>query len=51
MASVQEKAKCFLWLAETKSPVTVQRMLEAQYGKDPLDVKLITSLRLERQSF
>jgi hypothetical protein len=40
MVSVREKAKCVLWLAETESPVTVQRMFRAQYGKNPPDVKL-----------
>jgi hypothetical protein len=43
MASVQEKAQCFLWLAETESPVTVQQMFRAQYGNNPPDVKLIKS--------
>jgi hypothetical protein len=43
MASVQEKAQCVLWLAETESPVTVQRTFRAQYGKNPPDVKLIKS--------
>jgi hypothetical protein len=40
MASVQGKAQCVLWLAETESPVTVQRMFRAQYGKNPPDVNL-----------
>jgi hypothetical protein len=40
MASEQEKAQYVLWLAETESPVTVQRMFRAQYGKCPPDVKL-----------
>jgi hypothetical protein len=40
MASVQEEAQYVLWLAETKSPVTMQRMFRPQYGKNPPDVKL-----------
>jgi hypothetical protein len=53
MASVEERANCVLWLAKTKSPVTVQRMLRAQYGKNPPDVKLSKSWKtkfLERGS-
>jgi hypothetical protein len=37
------KAQCALWLAETRAPVTVQRMFRAPYGKNPPDVKLILS--------
>jgi hypothetical protein len=40
MASVQEKAECVQWLAETKSPVTMQRMFRAQYGNNPPDANL-----------
>jgi hypothetical protein len=40
MASVQEKAHFILWLAETKPPVTVQRIFKVQYGKNPPEVKL-----------
>jgi hypothetical protein len=40
MASVQEKARCFLSLAETESPFTMQRIFMAQYGKNTPDIKL-----------
>jgi hypothetical protein len=43
MASVTEKAQCVVWLAETKYPLSVQRLFRTKYGKNPPDVKLIKS--------
>jgi hypothetical protein len=47
MALVQEKAQCVLWLAQTESPVTVQRIFRAQYGKNPPDIKLIKPWKIK----
>ena len=41
MATAQEKAQCVLWLAETKSPITVQRNFRRMYHKDPPSVPSI----------
>jgi hypothetical protein len=43
MTSLTEKAQCVVWLAETKSPVSVQRPFRKKYGKNPPDVKFVKS--------
>ena len=41
MASMQEKAQCVLWFYESRSPITVQRQFQREYGRYPPDVKSI----------
>ncbi len=43
MASLQEKAQCFLWYHETNSPITVQRKLSKEYERPPPDYKSIVA--------
>ena len=41
MTSMQVKAQCVLWFYESRSPITVQRQFQREYGRDPPDVKSI----------
>ena len=41
MASLQEKAQIVLWYAEHKSLITVQRMFQTVYKRNPPDAKSI----------
>ena len=41
MTTPQERAKCVVWYAETKSPIAVQRNFRRDFQRDPPDVQTI----------